>query len=126
MGAVARTALLPRENEDTANTSGQRHEVRAKGLSCCTYCLKCHCPFVTYTQAYNYYLDVLRTNPQLPAPRRTVDTFEAIHTWKSEMRAFDAAQIKLGIVTAQDVQHRNAAVRVTGPYRIIHHARYDR
>jgi hypothetical protein len=78
---------------------------------------------MTYTEAHRHFLTALRADPKTPAPTLCMRTIEDLHTWKSEMRAYDAARIELGIVTAQQVQERNAAVRVTpGQYRIIRHA----
>ena len=75
---------------------------------------------VTYTQAYQFYLTALRADPKTPAPALRTTTIDELHSWKSEMRGYDAAQIELGIVTAQDVQRRNSAVHVVrGQHRII-------
>lgn len=81
---------------------------------------------MTYTEAYRHYIVALRADPKLRAPRVRAAGVDALHEWKNEMRAFDAAQIELGIATAQEVQMRNSAVRLTPGFkpRIISHAKY--
>ena len=67
-----------------------------------------------YRDAYQFYLEALRKEPNLPEPPLRVETAEAFHEWKEELRARDAARIDLGLTTATEVQARNTAFPRTG------------
>lgn len=79
---------------------------------------------MNFTQVYQQFLAELRRNPALPAPRLRVHTPAGVRDWKTEMRAFDAAQLELKIAKPADIQLRNAAVTVKLGARIVRHARY--
>ncbi|MDP3072629.1 MAG: hypothetical protein Q8N18_20210 [Opitutaceae bacterium] len=80
---------------------------------------------MTYTEAYRHFLVVLRDDPRMPPPPLRMDTTDEFHTWKSEMRAFDAARIELKLATPREIQAENSAVGVNaGPWRIVEHARF--
>jgi hypothetical protein len=82
-------------------------------------------PSVKFTEARAYYLAALRRNPETPAPKVRMATIAEFHDWKSEMRAYDAAQLDLHLATPEDIQKRNAAIRVPiGGGRIVQHASY--
>ena len=78
-----------------------------------------------FTEAHRHFLAALRKDAALPPPALRTDTVEAFHEWKAEMRAYDQAQLDLGLVTAEQLQERNAAVRLRGrTARIVKHAQY--
>ncbi len=80
---------------------------------------------MTYTEAYRFYLDALRNNPQTPPPPFHADTADDFHEWKAEMRAYDAARIELKLATPQEIQAENSVVgRRRGRWRIVKHARF--
>ena len=80
---------------------------------------------MTYTEAYRHFLAVLRVVPTTPAPALRADTAEDFHAWKAEMRAWDAARIKLKLATAQEVQAANDAFGGQGRgARIVQRAPY--
>jgi hypothetical protein len=80
-----------------------------------------------YTEAYAYYLEALRRDPSLPEPPLRLDTVEAFHEWKAELRARDAARIALGLATAAEIQQQNAAIpKQATPPRILKHALHGR
>ncbi|MEY2880477.1 MAG: hypothetical protein RLZZ15_2857 [Verrucomicrobiota bacterium] len=80
---------------------------------------------MTFTRAHRHFLDALREDAALPPPALRTGTADDFREWKAEMRAFDQAQLDLGLVTAAQLQERNAAVRVRRfPMRIVKGARY--
>ena len=82
-------------------------------------------PDVKFTDAKAHYVAALLRNPETPAPKVRMGTVAEFHEWKAEMRAYDAAQLELHLATPEEIQARNAAIRVpTGGGRIIQHASY--
>lgn len=80
---------------------------------------------MTYTEAYRFYLDALRTNPQTPPPAFHAETGDDFHEWKAEMRAYDAVRLELKLATPREIQEENAAIQVRGrPWRIVEHAQH--
>ena len=80
---------------------------------------------VKFTEAHRHFLAVLRTNPATPAPMVRTGTVADFRAWKAEMRGYDQARLDLGLVTAERLQARNAAVPVRGrKARVIRHAQY--
>jgi len=80
---------------------------------------------VTYTEAYRFYLAALKADPATPRPAVRTDTVADFHEWKAEMRAHDQARLDLNLVTANQLQEMNAAVRVDPKrYRIVSHEQY--
>lgn len=78
---------------------------------------------VNYTAAKSHYLAALGKDPKMTAPKLRMGTVSDFHEWKQEMRAYDAAQIELKLVTPRQVQERNAAVNIRqGRGRIVRHA----
>lgn len=78
-----------------------------------------------FTEAKAYYVAALRRNPKTPAPKVRTGTVAEFHEWKAEMRAYDAALLELHLATPEEVQARNAAIRVPpGGGRIVQHASY--
>jgi hypothetical protein len=67
-----------------------------------------------YREAYQFYMEALRKDPNLPEPPFRADTEEAYRTWKEELRAIDAARLALGLMTAGEIQANNTAFPRTG------------
>jgi hypothetical protein len=78
---------------------------------------------VTYTEAYQFYCAALRRDPATPAPALGANGYDAVRTWKVEMRAYDQAKLDLGLVTPEAMQQTNTATEETG-LRIVRHTRY--
>ena len=80
---------------------------------------------MTYTEAYRHYLATLREHPRTPPPALRMETTDAFHAWKAEMRAYDAVRIELKLATAKEIQAENSVVGThAGPWRIVEHARF--
>lgn len=80
---------------------------------------------MTYTEAYRFYLDALRKNPQTPPPVLCADTVDDVHIWKAEMRAYDAARLELHLATPEEIQEENTALKLKGKTgRIVRHASF--
>lgn len=73
-------------------------------------------------------MQLLRKNPSLPFPALNESrvTAATVRQWKMRGRAYDEAQLRLGLVTPAEVQHRNSALRIKpGESRIVRFARHD-
>ena len=80
---------------------------------------------MTYTEAYRFFLDELRKNPQTPPPTFRAETVDEFHAWKAEMRAYDAARLEMKLATPEEIQAENSVVgRHRGRWRIVKHARF--
>ena len=78
-----------------------------------------------FTEAHRHFLAALRQDAALPPPALRMETVEEFHEWKAEMRAYDQAQLDLGLVTAEELRVRNAAVPIRGrKARIVRHEQY--
>lgn len=78
-----------------------------------------------FTEAHRHFLAALRRNPATPAPAVRTGTVMDFRGWKAEMRGYDQARLDLGLVTAEQLQIRNAAVPIHGDNaRVIRHAQY--
>ena len=73
------------------------------------------------------YEQALREAPNTPPPPmpERFGTVERLREWKIACRAYDAAKLALGMVTVQQLQEKNAAVRpLKGNARIVRHEQY--
>lgn len=67
---------------------------------------------MTFAEAVAQFTAQLRANPAAPRPPFVYDTFEELHHSKMLDRAFDQAQMDLGLVTPSEMQRINSAVQV--------------
>jgi hypothetical protein len=80
-----------------------------------------------YPEAYQYYLEALRRDPTVPEPPLRLETVDAFHEWKGELRARDAARLALGLATPAEIQRQNAAIpKQKTPPRIVKHSLHGR
>ncbi len=80
---------------------------------------------VTFSKAHQHFLTALRKNPATPRPAVRTGTVADFHAWKAEVRAHDQARLDLNLVTPQQLQEMNAAVRVDPKNcRIVRHEQY--
>jgi hypothetical protein len=68
----------------------------------------------------------LRENPAAPRPAFLLETVDQLRESKMLQRAFDQAQLDLGIVTPSEMQRINSAVQVdhTTAHRVIRYEQY--
>ena len=67
---------------------------------------------MTFAEAVAIFTAQLRENPAAPRPPFLHETFEQLHESKMLDRAFDQAQMDLGLVTPSEMQRINSAVQV--------------
>jgi hypothetical protein len=80
---------------------------------------------VKFTEAHRHFLAALRRNPATPAPAVRTGTVADFRAWKAQMRGYDQARLDLGLVTADRLRIRNAAVPIHGRNaRVVRHAQY--
>ena len=78
-----------------------------------------------FTEAHRHFLAVLRRNPATPAPAVRHGTVADFRAWKAEMRGYDQARLDLGLMTAERLRTRNAAVPIRGRRaRVVRHPQY--
>lgn len=78
-----------------------------------------------FTEAHRFYLDALRKDPETPRPAVRTGTVADFHAWKAEVRAHDQARLDLKLVTPEQLQQTNAAVRVIPKqFRIVRREKY--
>ena len=67
---------------------------------------------MAYQYAKARYMQLLRKDPQRPAPALAVRkmTIAALHRYKDRLRAFDAARLELGLASPAEIQRENSAV----------------
>ena len=81
---------------------------------------------MTFAEAVALFTAQLRANPAAPRPPFVCETFEQLHEFKMLDRAFDQAQMDLGIVTPAEMQRINSAVQVdhSTAHRVIRYEQY--
>jgi hypothetical protein len=81
---------------------------------------------MTFKAALALFTAQLRENPAVPRPAFLIETVDQLRESKMLQRAFDQAQIDLGIVTSSEMQRINSAVQVdhTTAHRVIRYPQY--
>lgn len=67
---------------------------------------------MTFAEAVALFTAQLRENPAAPRPAFRTETVDQLHESKMLDRAFDQAQLDLGLVTPSEMQRMNSAVQV--------------
>ena len=67
------------------------------------------------------YLQLLRKNPQWPAPALSLQkvTVATLHRYKERLRAFDAARLELKLASPAQLQRENSAVGTAVRPRVL-------
>jgi len=81
---------------------------------------------MTFKAALARFTAQLRENPAAPRPAFLLETVDQLRESKMLQRAFDQAQLDLGIVTPSEMQRINSAVQVdhTTAHRVIRYEQY--
>ena len=81
---------------------------------------------MSFSVAVALFTAQLRENPAAPRPAFRFETVEQLHESKMLQRAFDQAQLDLGLVTPAEMQRINSAVQVdhTTAHRVIRYEQY--
>ena len=81
---------------------------------------------MTFAEAVALYTAQLRANPAAPRPLFRHETVEQLHESKMLDRAFDQAQMDVGLVTPAEMQRINSAVQVdhSTAHRVIRYPQY--
>lgn len=82
---------------------------------------------MSFAEAVALFTAQLRANPAAPRPPLVTDTVEQFREWKMLQRAFDQAQMDLGIVTPSEMQRINSAfppIDHTTAHRVIRYPQY--
>ena len=67
---------------------------------------------MNFAEAFAIFTAQLRENPAAPRPPFLYETVDQLHESKMLDRAFDQAQMDLGLVTPSEMQRINSAVQV--------------
>lgn len=81
---------------------------------------------MTFTEAVAQFTTQLRANPAAPRPVFLSETVDQMRESKMLQRAFDQAQMDLGLVTPSEMQRINSVVQVdpTTARRAIRYEQY--
>ncbi|MBC7368848.1 MAG: hypothetical protein H7343_18890 [Undibacterium sp.] len=81
---------------------------------------------MTFAEALALFTAQLRADPAAPRPPLVTDTVEHLHEWKMLQRAYDQAQLDLGILTPSEMQRINSAVQVdpATAHRVVRYPQY--
>ena len=81
---------------------------------------------MTFKAALALFTAQLRENPAAPRPAFLIETVDQLRESKMLQRAYDQAQLDLGIVTPSEMQRINSAVQVdhTTAHRVIRYEQY--
>ncbi len=81
---------------------------------------------MTFAEAVEIFAIQLRADPAAPRPPFRHSTYEELRESKMLDRAFDQAQMDLGIVTPAEMQRINSAVQVdhATAHRVIRYEQY--
>ncbi len=67
---------------------------------------------MTFAEAVALYTAQLRANPAAPRPAFVYETVDQLRESKMLQRAFDQAQMDVGLITPAEMQRINSAVQV--------------
>ncbi len=81
---------------------------------------------MTFAEAVAQFTAQHRANPAAPRPPLVTDTLDRFHEWKMLQRAFDQAQMDLGLVTPSEMQRLNSAFQIdpATAHRVIRYEQY--
>ena len=81
---------------------------------------------MTFAEALARFTAQLRENPAAPRPAFLMENVEQMRESKMLDRAFDQAQLDLGLVTPAEMQRINSAVQVdhSTAHRVIRYPQY--
>jgi hypothetical protein len=81
---------------------------------------------MTFAEAVARFTAQLRENSAAPRPDFLYETVDQLHESKMLSRAFDQAQLDLGLVTPAEMQRLNSAVQVdqSTAHRVIRYPQY--
>lgn len=81
---------------------------------------------MSFAEALALFTAQLRAIPAAPRPPLVFETVDQLHEWKMLSRAFDQAQLDLGIVTPAEMQRLNSVVQVdhATTHRVIRYEQY--
>lgn len=81
---------------------------------------------MTFAEAVALFTSQLRENPAAPRPAFLMETVDQMRESKMLQRAFDQAQMDLGLVTPAEMQRINSAVQVdhATAHRVIRYTQY--
>ena len=81
---------------------------------------------MTFAEALARFTAQLRENPTAPRPAFLMETVDQMRESKMRDRAFDQAQLDLGLITPSEMQRLNSAVQVdhSTAHRVIHYPQY--
>lgn len=81
---------------------------------------------MTFAEAVAQFTAQLRANPAAPRPPFLFETVDQMRESKMLDRAFDQAQMDVGLVTPAEMQRINSAVQVdhTTAHRVIRYEQY--
>lgn len=81
---------------------------------------------MTFVEAVALYTAQLRAHPAAPRPPFRYSTYEELCESKMHDRAFDQAQMDLGLVTPSEMQRINSAAQVdhSTVHRVVRYPQY--
>ena len=81
---------------------------------------------MTFAEAVAQFTAQLRANPAASRPAFVYETVDQLHESKMLDRAFDQAQMDLGLITPSEMQRMNSAFRIDPavPHRVISYPQY--
>jgi hypothetical protein len=82
---------------------------------------------MTFAEAVALFTAQLRANPKARRPPLVTDTVEQFREWKMMDRAYDQAQMDLGIVTPSEMQRINSAISPVDhsvAHRVVRYPQY--
>ena len=81
---------------------------------------------MTFAEAVALYTAQLRANPAAPRPVFVYETVDQLRESKMLQRAFDQAQMDVGLITPSEMQRINSAVQVdhSTAHRVIRYPQY--
>jgi hypothetical protein len=81
---------------------------------------------VTFAEALARFTAQLRADPAAPRPAFVYETVDQLQESKMLQRAYDQAQLDLGILTPSEMQRINSAVQVdhSTAHRVVRYEQY--
>lgn len=81
---------------------------------------------MTFAEALARFTAQLRADPAAPRPAFVYETVDQLHESKMLQRAYDQAQLDLGILTPSEMQRINSVVQVdhSTAHRVVRYPQY--
>lgn len=81
---------------------------------------------MSFQEAVDRFTAQLRADPAAPRPAFVFETVDQLHESKMLQRAYDQAQLDLGILTPSEMQRINSAVQVdhSTAHRVVRYEQY--